>query len=142
MPRRSYSGNRATTAEDGSPHWLDRGGCVVYVSEGKRVWELEEPPSARCDNEPLWDWGANCDGAHRLGLAILTDALASRERALVLVGAFVHQTVRALPHQHWHLWADAILSWAREEEERRRTAPKGPPLSQRASQPPPDKPGA
>lgn len=112
MPRRSYSGSRATTAADGSPHWLDRGTCQVYVAEGKRLWELEEPPSARQDNEAAWDWGANCDGAHRLALALLTDALASRERALKLCGAYLFQVVRDLPYLTWLLWASDVVQWA------------------------------
>lgn len=116
MRNRTYSGTRSAPQALPDTHWLDRGVCKVYVGDGRALWELEEPPSARQDNEEPWEWGCVCDAAHRLALAVLTDALADRERALKICTAFCQEVVKTLPFSTWTLTAPNLRGWAEGQE--------------------------
>lgn len=87
---------------------ITEAGCSVYVKHGDKWVPLQRWFNMEESAAPQFAWGLECSGAARLSLAILTDHLESKSRALDLYRDFELLVVARLNRDEWLLSGEEI----------------------------------
>jgi uncharacterized protein DUF6166 len=104
--RRIYEGRRLAT-----------GGALVTVrTPAGSLWPLSFQLELAKHSPTGFEWGYCGSGPAQLALALLFDALRSKERALALHQLFKSEFIAVLPHEGWTLTQEEIRAWARPKE--------------------------
>lgn len=89
-------------------------GCEVgYVDPGGKMARLDLRLDLRNHSPTGFEWGYGGSGPAQLALALIADATADDELAVVTYQDFKFQIVAHLPAEQWQLQAANIASFAR-----------------------------
>lgn len=83
-------------------------GCSVYVKHGLKWVPLPMHHDRSSSFGAGFEWGYMCSGAARLSLALLTDHLKNKGRALELYEEFEFLVVASLNRDEWLLSGEEI----------------------------------